>query len=85
MELRTKNTFLLRPEQGALIRGSAGLRKLRWGAKGRGRRGGCRIIYYWDRAQETFYMLLAYPKSEQEDLTPAQLKLLRRMVREEFR
>lgn len=53
------------------------------------RRGGvgavCRIIYYWDRAQETFYMLLAYPKSEQEDLTPAQLKLLRRLVREEFR
>lgn len=85
MELRTKNTFLLRPEQGALIRGSGGLRKLRWGAKGRGRRGGCRIIYYWDRAQETFYMLLAYPKSEQEDLTPAQLKLLRRLVREEFR
>jgi mRNA-degrading endonuclease RelE of RelBE toxin-antitoxin system len=51
--------LLLRPEQGALIPGSGGLRKLRWSAKGRGRRGGCRIIYYWDRAQDTFYVPLA--------------------------
>lgn len=36
----------LRAEQGDLIRGSGGLRKLRWGLAGRGKRGGARVIYY---------------------------------------
>ena len=49
--------LLLRPEQGALIRGSGGLRKLRWGAAGRGKRGGVRLIYYWEPSEELFYML----------------------------
>jgi len=77
--------LVLRPEQGALIRGSAGLRKIRWGSSGRGKRGGMRIIYYWDDDQEAFYMLLAYAKSDQDDLTPSQLRTLSRLVREEFK
>jgi mRNA-degrading endonuclease RelE of RelBE toxin-antitoxin system len=77
--------LMLRPEQGALIRGSGGLRKIRWSSSGRGRRGGIRVIYYWDDDQETFYMLLAYAKSDQDDLTPAQLKILSRLVREGFK
>jgi mRNA-degrading endonuclease RelE of RelBE toxin-antitoxin system len=76
--------LLFRPEQGAVIPGSGGLRKLRWGFRGKGKRGGCRIIYYWDK-QETIYMLFVYPKSKQEDLTPAQVKLLAKLVREEFK
>lgn len=75
----------LRPEQGDLIRGSGGLRKLRWGLAGRGKRGGARVIYYWDAPTETFYMLYAYTKQEQGDLTPHQVKVLRRLVREEFK
>src|SRR3990172_4570791 len=75
----------LRPEQGDLIRGSGGLRKLRWGLAGRGKRGGARVIYYWDAATATFYMLYAYTKQEQGDLTPQQVKVLRRLVREEFK
>ncbi len=47
----------LRPEQGNLIRESGGLRKLRWSVPGRGKRGGARVIYYWDKPTETFYML----------------------------
>jgi mRNA-degrading endonuclease RelE of RelBE toxin-antitoxin system len=74
----------LRPEQGDLIRGSGGLRNLRWRLKGRGKRGGVRVIYYWDAATETFYMLYAYTKQEQGDLTPQQVKVLRRLVQEEF-
>lgn len=73
-----------RPGRGAMIQGSGGLRKLRWPLPGRGKRGGLRIIYFWDEASETFYMLLAYPKNEQEDLTAQQLRVLRRLVREEF-
>ena len=40
--------LLLRPEQGALIRGSGGLRKIRWGAGARGKRGAVRVVYFWD-------------------------------------
>ena len=76
--------LLLRPEQGPLIPGSGGLRKLRWGAKGRGKRGGLRLIYYWAPQEQAFYMLYVYAKNEQSDLTPAQVKILRRIVREEF-
>ncbi len=74
----------LRPEQGALIPGSRGLRKLRWGAEGRGKRGGLRVIYHWDGRGEVAYMLFVYAKNEQSDLTPAQVKVLSRLAREEL-
>jgi hypothetical protein len=77
--------LVLRPEQGALIRGSGGLRKLRWRVPGSGKRGGARVIYYRLGSDEAFYMLRVYRKSEQEDLTPAQVRILSRLVREEFR
>ena len=80
-----QSALLLRPQQGALIRGSGGLRKIRWGTAGRGKRGGIRVIYYWHEKEEAFYMLYAYPKNVQDDLTPSQLKLLRKVVREEFK
>jgi len=80
-----QQTLLLRPEAGVLIRGGGGLRKIRWNLPGSGKRGGLRIIYYWDVPEETIYMLLPYKKSRQDDLTPAQLKVLRDLVKEELR
>ena len=77
-------TLLLRPEQGAVIPHSGGLRKIRWGAEGRGKRGGLRVIYYWDKSSSTCYMLFVYNKNEQGDLTVAQTRVLARLVREEF-
>lgn len=77
--------LLLRPEQGVLIRGSGGPRKVRWGGTGRGKRGGLRIIYYWCPGEAAFYLLLAHAKGAQDDLTPAQARALGRSVREEFR
>ena len=77
--------LLFRPEQGAVIPGSGGLRKLRWGVGSRGKRGGLRVIYYWVAEEEIFYMLFVYPKNAQEDLTPTQLRVLSRLVREEFK
>jgi hypothetical protein len=43
-----------------------------------------RLIYYWAPQEQAFYMLYVYAKNEQSDLTPAQVKILRRIVREEF-
>jgi len=43
------------------------------------------MIYYWDKPTETIYMLYVYPKNEQEELTSHQRKLLRSIVREEFK
>jgi hypothetical protein len=76
--------LLYRPERGTVIRGSGGLRKMRWRLPGQGKRGGLRVIYFWDDGSETFYLLYAYCKNEQEDLTAGQLRILRRLVREEF-
>ncbi|MEX5283180.1 type II toxin-antitoxin system RelE/ParE family toxin [Nitrospira tepida] len=76
--------LLLRPTQGPIIQGGAGLRKLRWAAEGRGKRGGVRLIYYWEPASQTFYMLYLYAKNEQGDLTADQLKVLAKLVRREF-
>ena len=64
------------PESGDIIRGSGGLRKLRWARAGGGKRGGARVIYYYVKQDWTVYLLLAYAKSAQEDLTPEQLNRL---------
>jgi mRNA-degrading endonuclease RelE of RelBE toxin-antitoxin system len=74
-----------KPTLGPLIRGSGGLRKARWALPGKGKRGGVRVIYYWAASQEQLFMLLMYPKSERDDLTPAQLRQLRKLVEEEYR
>lgn len=76
--------LMQRPEQGPVVAGSHGARKLRWARPGAGKRGGLRVVYYWDQTEATFYMLYVYAKSEQGDLTPSQARLLGRLIREEF-
>jgi hypothetical protein len=72
------------PEAGKVIPGSGGLRKLRWAFDGRGKRGGVRLIYYWFTAQGNLLLLFMYPKNVQDDLTPDQLRQLKRIVEEEY-
>ena len=76
-----QTALMLRPDGGDIIRGGGGLRKVRWNLRGRGKRGALRVIYYWD-PPETIYMLLPYKKTDQDDLSPEQLKFLRAMVKE---
>jgi len=49
-----QSVLLLRPEAGALIKGSGGLRKVRWKLRGEGKRGGLRVIYYFDPPEIPF-------------------------------
>lgn len=80
-----QSALTLRPEQGALIPGSGGLRKLRWALRGKGKRGGLRVIYYWDAAEDVIYLIYLYAKSQQANLRPDQLKLLRRTIEEDLK
>lgn len=82
---RLQIALMLRPEQGPVIRGSGGLRKVRWARPGAGKRGGLRVIYYWAPVEHAFYMLYVFTKTEQGDLTAAQTRVLGRLVREEFK
>lgn len=84
-EYRLLQLYLLaRPDAGAVIRGSGGLRKLRWSVGFRGKRGGLRVVYYRCH-DERLLMLYVYPKSERDDLSAAQLRALREILDEEYR
>jgi len=79
-----QGSLLKNPDLGNMIVGSGGIRKFRWAAKSRGKRGGARIIYYWAVSAETILMLDAYRKSRKEDLTKDEIKDLRRIVEREY-
>lgn len=82
-ENRALQNFLLeQPEQGDLISHSAGLRKLRWIGKGHGTRSGIRVIYYLYPPRSACYVIFAYPKNEQDELTEDQTKILKKMITE---
>ena len=67
----------LHPEAGSLIVGSGGLRKIRWGAKGQGKRGGLRTIYYYQATSSQIWLLTAYTKGAHDTLPPALLKRIK--------
>jgi len=81
---RLQAALIANPELGDLIRGTGGLRKARWSAKGRGKRGGVRVIYYWLRRRGQVLMLLIYAKSARDDLTADERKLLTKLVEQEL-
>lgn len=53
-----QSILVRRPGAGAVIKGSGGLRKVRWSIQGRGQRGGVRVIYYWAVPEEQILLLL---------------------------
>lgn len=60
------------PESGEEIPGTGGVRKLRWAGKGKGKRGGLRVIYYFYNESAPVFLLTVYGKGSQEDLTSEQ-------------
>jgi mRNA-degrading endonuclease RelE of RelBE toxin-antitoxin system len=81
---RLQNALLQMPELGNIISGSGGIRKFRWAAKGHGKSGGARVIYYWDATTDTILMLGVYSKSHKKDLTQEEIKELRQVVEREY-
>ena len=70
-----QSLLLLHPDAGVVIPGGGGLRKVRVPAKGKGKRGGGRVIYYWVNADSQIFLIYAYAKNERTDITPKQTKL----------
>ena len=70
------------PRAGVLIPGTGGVRKLRYAAAGRGKRGGARVIYYFLDEDMPVYALLVYPKAAKTDLTPEDKRAVRALVAE---
>ena len=71
------------PDAGDVIPGSGGLRKVRWSAKGRGKRGGVRVIYY-NRPQEgKIWLLLIYGKNVRDNIPPHVLRKVKEQLEHE--
>jgi hypothetical protein len=82
-EYRGFQIYLLeQPDAGVVIRGSGGVRKVRWAAGGKGKSGGLRVIYYWSKAEDQIFLLTLYGKGEQEDLSAADLKRIVKLIEE---
>jgi len=74
------------PEAGDVIEGTGGLRKLRQAdiRRGKGKRGGLRVIYYWWNGQRQFWLFTLYGKDEMDDLSSKEKKALREMLKHEL-
>ena len=74
-----EDSIVAAPDAAPVIRGTGGIRKLRWAGSGRGKRGGIRTVYY-QAGPDAIYMLTAYAKADREDLTPTDTRALWRLV-----
>ncbi len=80
-EYRELQKFLMeKPDAGKIIQGSGGLRKLRWAANNHGKRGGARIIYYWQKTEDQIYLMTLYAKNEASDLSAKEKKALKQIL-----
>jgi len=85
--LQLQTALILQPELGDIIPSTGGIRKLRWSeaGRGKGKRGGIRVIYYWYVPGSLIYFLHIYSKTEQADLSDDEKKALRKLVVQEFK
>jgi hypothetical protein len=74
--------LIANPGAGDVIKGSGGVRKVRWRGRGKGKSGGLRVIYYWPLAAEQIFMLTLYAKSEKADLSASDLRKIVKLVKE---
>ena len=81
-----QDLLLLSPKAGDVIAGTGGLRKLRFGdpSRGKGKRGGLRIIYYWYEIKLQFWLFTIYDKDEMSDLGQKERKALMYLLNKEL-
>ena len=81
-----QNAMLKNPEAGDVITGTGGLRKVRHGdvIRGKGKRGGLRIIYYWWELNRQFWLFTLYDKDELDDLSPKEKAALKTLLKQEL-
>ena len=75
-----QQALVAKPDAGEVIRGSGGVRKLRWGVAGRGKRGGIRVIYYLRSHQYEVWMLTVYAKNEEASISGHILKKIKEEI-----
>lgn len=83
---KLQRLLMRNPEAGDTTAGTGGLRKLRFAdtRRGKGKRGGLRVIYYWCDTGSQFWLFAVYDKDEMADLTSAQRKALKEMIKKEL-
>lgn len=74
---RLQQALIADPALGAVIPGSGGIRKVRWGMAGRGRRGGLRVIYFLRVRQGQIWMLTLYSKNVADNIPAHVLRQIR--------
>lgn len=77
-----QNALLIKPDAGDVMQGTGGLRKLRWpdNRRGKGKRGGLRIIYLHLPEYQRLLLIDVYDKDEQSDLSALERKQLKKLV-----
>jgi hypothetical protein len=75
-----QQSLLVSPEVGDVVPASGGVRKLRWGVAGRGKRGGIRVIYFLRPQQDEIWMLTLYAKNESENISAKLLKKIKEAI-----
>ncbi len=80
---RLQHELMSNPEAGAVIKGSGGVRKIRWAVAGRGKRGGYRVIYFTRRTGDVIWMLTMYPKNITDSIPGHVLKQIREEIENE--
>jgi hypothetical protein len=81
-----QNSLMANPEAGDVIEGTGGLRKIRQPdpRRGKGKRGGLRVIYYWWDGKRQFWLFTLYDKDELDDLSAKEKKALKDMLKREL-
>ena len=81
-----QRTLMENPEMGDVIPGTGGFRKIRWedARRGKGKRGGLRVIYYYLSADHQIWFFTLYGKDEAVDLTTEEKKVLKKAIRAEL-